>query len=400
MPGTLDFVLGVHGMRKSKRAGLPAIEQNPSTPSMERVDLSGLSVFQGMPRGLLKLVTADMAGCFRTDDEIVREGDAAGGLIVLLHGQARVLCNGTYLVTRRAGETIGEQAILDRTARSATVIADGMVKALIIPRRIVDHLFENAAFARNIANGLSAKLREATRERAIRYRDEERLFAEFGAHVSPQVASWLLSMGDSYGNPRFMDAVILMADIRSFTEKCLRIDPKQIGADLTSYLDAVVDVIHRHGGFVDKFIGDAVLAVWGMTPDEGNLAVKALACARDMVEIAAGLRFAGEPIEIGVGLARGRVFLGNVGGDGKRQFTVLGPAVNLASRFESECKPLGARIVVGKDFYEALPPTEQRSLQRREDRSIKGVGLQAVYSPSGTPVQQRRVSTARAGGKV
>lgn len=398
MLGTLDFVLGVHGMRKSKRAGPPAIDRNPSTPSMQKADLSGLSLFRGVPRSLLNRITADMVGCFRTGDEIVREGDAAGGLIVLLHGQARVMCNGTYLVTRRAGEIIGEQAILDRTGRSATAVADGMVKAIIIPRRIVDGLFETAAFARNIAKGLSAKLREASRERAIRYRDEERLFAEFGAHVSPQVASWLLSMGDSYGKPRFVDAVILMADIRSFTEKCLRIDPKQIGADLSFYLDAVVDVIHRHGGFVDKFIGDAVLAVWGVTPDEGNLAVKALACARDMVEIAAGLRFAGEPIEIGVGLARGRVFLGNVGGDGKRQFTVLGPAVNLASRFESECKLLGARIVAGEDFYEALPAMERKSLRRQEGRSIKSVGLQAVYSWSRAPVQRHSVSTA--GGKV
>jgi class 3 adenylate cyclase len=398
MPGTLDFVLGVHGMRKSKTAGSPAIDRHRSPRSTKLADLSGLALFQGVPQKLLKLITADMVGCFRTGQEIVREDDAAGGLIVLLHGQARVMCNGTYLVTRRTGETIGEQAILDRTGRSATAVADGMVKALIVPRPIVDGMFENAAFARNIAKGLSSKLREATRERAIRYRDEERLFAEFSAHVSPEVASWLLSAGDSYDKPRFVDAVILLADIRSFTEKCLRIDPKQIVADLSSYLDTVVDMIHRHGGFVDKFIGDAVLVVWGVTPEEENLAAKALACARDMVGVAAQLRFAGEPIEIGVGLSRGRVFVGNVGGDGKRQFTVLGPAVNLASRLESECKPLGARIVAGEDFYEALPAMEKKSLRRQEGRSIKGVGLQAVYSWSGAPVDQHSVSTA--GGKV
>lgn len=385
-------------MRKSKQARLPAVGRDQSIPSRKKADLSGIPLFEGVARDLLKQITEDMVGCFRTGDGIVREGDDAGGLIVLLHGQARVMCNGTYLVTRRTGETIGEQAILDRTGRSATAVADGMVKALIIPRRVVDRLLENAAFARNIAKGLSAKLREATRERAIRYADEERLFSEFSAHVSPQVASWLLSMGDSYGKPRFVDAVILMADIRSFTEKCLRIDPKQIGAELSCYLDAVVDEIHRHGGFVDKFIGDAVLAVWGVTPDEENLALKALACARGMVEIAAGFRFAGEPIEIGVGLARGKVFLGNVGGDGKRQFTVLGPAVNMASRFESECKPLGVRIVAGEDFFEALPVVEKKTLQRREGRSIKGVGLQTVYSWSSSPVQQRSVRTA--GGTV
>lgn len=385
-------------MHKPKQAGSPAINRNESTPSRKKADLSGLALFERVPSDLLEQITEDMVGCFRTGDGIVREGDAPGGLIVLLHGQARVMCNGTYLVTRRTGEAIGEQAILDRTGRSATAVADGMVKALIIPRRVVDRLFENAAFARNIAKGLSAKLREATRERAIRYRDEERLFAEFSAHVSPQVASWLLSMGDSYGKPRFVDAVILMADIRSFTEKCLRINPKQIGADLSSYLDAVVDVIHRHGGFVDKFIGDAVLAVWGVTLEEENLAAKALACAREMVGAAGRLGFAGEPIEIGVGLTRGRVFVGNVGGGGKRQFTVLGPAVNLASRLESECKPLGVKVVAGQDFYDALPSTEQSSLERQEGRSIKGVGLETVYSWSGISVQQGKVSTA--GGRT
>src|SRR2546421_6377607 len=114
MPDARYFVLGVHGMRKSKTAGPPVSDRRRSTRSPKMADLSGLALFQGVPQELLKLITEDMVGCFRTGDEIVREGDAAGGLIVLLHGQARVMCNGTYLVTRRTGEAIGEQAILDR----------------------------------------------------------------------------------------------------------------------------------------------------------------------------------------------------------------------------------------------------------------------------------------------
>lgn len=366
---------------KSHRAG-----QNNSEP------LASIALFQGVSPSLLKLVTEDMVASFTTGAEIVREGDAAAGLIVLLHGQARVMADGTYLVTRKAGESIGEQAILDRAERSATVVADGMVKALMVPRRIVDRLFEDRAFIKNVAKALSAKLREATGERAIRYRDQERLFNEFSAHVSPQVASWLLSKGTSYGEPRFVDAVILMADIRSFTQKCAHMEPKRIAKDLTIYLDAVVDVIHRHGGFVDKFIGDAVLAVWGVTPDEENLAAKAFACACEMVQVAASLRFAGEPIEIGVGLNRGRVFAGNVGCDGKRQFTVLGSAVNLASRFESECKALGVKIVAGQDFYDDLPDIDQKSLRRHEGRPIKGAEPQTVHSWSGDPKEHRKIS--------
>jgi class 3 adenylate cyclase len=361
-------------------------------------DLSGVTLFKAVPAHLLTLITEDMVGCFSTGAEIVREDDAAGGLIVLIHGQARVMANGTYLVSRRAGEIIGEQAILDRTGRSATVIAEGMVKALIVPRQLVDRLLGNAVFAQNMARILSSKLREATGERAIRYRDEERLFAEFSAHVSPQVASSLLSNGASYGQPRFVDAVILMADIRSFTEKCATMNPKQISRELSSYLDSVVEVIHRHGGFVDKFIGDGVLAVWGVTPEEDNLAVRAIRCARDMAITAGSLTFGRQPISIGVGLERGRVFLGNVGGDGKRQFTVLGAAVNIASRLESESKAIRETVVAGRAFYDSLPASEQTSFRCYEDRQIKGVGLQSVFACS--PERAGHSENVAVGGKT
>ncbi len=344
------------------------------------LNLAAIPLFEGVSDDTLSQISEDMVGCFSTGSEIIRERDAAAGLIVLLHGQARVICDGTYLVTRRAGEIIGEQAILDRAPRSATVVADGMVKALIVPRGIVDSLLQDATFARNMARILSAKLREATGERSIRYRDEERLFAEFSAHVSPQVASWLLSKGTSYGDPRFIDAVILMADVRSFTEKCSHMEPKDIAVDLSSYLDAIVEVIHRFDGFVDKFIGDAVLAVWGVTPTNEELTGRAFACARQMVETAASLRFAGEPIEIGVGIERGPVFIGNVGGNGKRQFTVLGTSVNLASRFQSECKSLGSSIVLGQSAHDALPESARNQLRRHDGRPIKGAGLLTLYS--------------------
>ncbi len=358
----------------------PQATTNSQSPVVPRLDLVGIPLFEGVPDSILAQISDDMVGCFPTAAEIVREDDAAGGLVVLLHGQARVLRNGTYLVTRRAGEIIGEQAVLDRTPRSATVIADGMVKALIVPRVIVDSLLRDATFAGNMARVLSAKLREATAERSVRYRDEERLFAEFSAHVSPQVASWLLSKGSSYGDPRFIDATILMADVRSFTEKSSRMEPKDIASDLSSYLDAIVHVIHRFDGFVDKFIGDAVLAVWGVVPSEVNLTAQAFECARQMAQTAATLRFGHDPIEIGVGLERGRVFVGNVGGEGKRQFTVLGTPVNLTSRFQSECKALESSIVVGPGAYEALPENVRSQLRRHEQRPIKGIGLLTLYS--------------------
>ncbi|MCA1480961.1 adenylate/guanylate cyclase domain-containing protein, partial [Bradyrhizobium sp. NBAIM08] len=150
------------------------------------------------------------------------------------------------------------------------------------------------------------------------YRQEQLLFAEFRAHVSPEVLNELLNSGREYGAPQFIDAVLLFADIREFTSHSSNMEPAAIAEQLSPYLDSVVDGIHRHGGMVDKFIGDAVFAIWGYSASGEDMVVSALECAEEMLSVAADLRFNGEPIRIGVGLNAGKVFIGNVGGAGKR----------------------------------------------------------------------------------
>jgi len=246
-------------------------------------------------------------------------------------------------------------------------------------------------FVGNLAKIVSQKLRAATSMRAVRYRNEERLFGEFSAHVSPELASRLLAQGASYGAPRFEDVVLLMTDVRSFTETCERMTPAEIASQLSSYLDRMVDILYRHGAFVDKFIGDAILAVWGLTPHDGNLADRALVCAEEMLAASSAMSFGGQPVRIGVGLNAGRVFAGNVGSDRKRQFTVLGAPVNLVARLESETKQLAAGIVVGTDFYNALTAEKRAVFEKHGDRQIRGFGRQTVYGWSPQSVEAARV---------
>ena len=246
---------------------------------------------------------------------------------------------------------IGEQAFINRTTRSATVIAQGMVKALILPRSLVERLLGDVTFLGSLLRFVSQKLGEATNERAFRFRNEHLLFSEFSAHLSPAITQRLLATGLTYGEPRYIDAVILFADIRSFTEQSAGMIPQDIAQQLSAYFDAMVNLIHRHEGLIDKFIGDAVMAMWGFVPSEEDLAKQAFACAKAMIATAAKMTFGNKPIAIGVGLNAGQVFIGNVGGEGKRQFTVLGTPVNLAARFESETKVLGAPLAMGKAFY-------------------------------------------------
>jgi len=350
------------------------------------LDISLLPIFNNVSADLLERITPEML-CFYGDGAIIlAEGAPADNLLILLHGQVRILLNGTFLVTRYPYAVLGEQAFINKTVRSTTVIAQGMVEALVLTPVLVEQLMENIAFMGNLLRLISEKLTEASNERAFRFRNEQLLFSEFRAHLSPEITSCLLATGLTYGKPRYIDAVILFSDIRSFTERSAGMTPQEITSQLGPYLDATVTVIHRHGGLVDKFIGDAVMAIWGFAASEGDPVIQAFACAQEMLHTAASMRLAGEPIVIGIGLNAGQVFIGNIGGGGKRQFTVLGSPVNLAARFESETKGLDAPIVMGKDFYDRLPPDLQALLLKHENRPIKGAGPQTLYAY--TPVNE------------
>ncbi len=349
-------------------------------------DLSLLPIFNNVPAELLCQIGPEMTRFYQDGAVIMAEGEKADHLVVLLHGQVRIVLDGMYLVTRSPYAVLGEQAFINETTRSTTVIAQGMVQALVLPHILVEQLMKDVAFLGNLLRLVSEKLTEASNERAFRFRNEYLLFSEFNAHLSPEITSRLLATGRAYGDPRYIDAIILYSDIRSFTERSANMTPQDIAGELGPYLDATVTLIHQHEGLVDKFIGDAVMAIWGFAPSEGDPILQAFICAQEMVSLALSMCFGGLPISIGVGLNAGQVFIGNIGGAGKRQFTVLGSPVNLASRFEGETKALDAPIVVGRDFFVRLPPAHQALLIPHENRPIKGADPQTVYSY--TPVTE------------
>ncbi len=227
---------------------------------------------------------------------------------------------------------------------------------------------------------MSAKLADATSDRAFRYRNEHRLIAAFDSHLSPDITARLLSSGEEYGKPRLIDGVVLFADIRGFTATSMTMPPDQLASELGGYLDEMVKIMLEHHAYVDKFIGDAVMGVWGFPFQESRQASDALACAKKMVEKAREKTINGAPVEIGVGLNAGTIFCGNVGSDLKRQFTVLGHEVNLAARCESACKDLNASIVLSETVYSHLLDTDKFGLVLHPAVPIKGVGDIRLYS--------------------
>lgn len=343
-------------------------------------ELSALPVFQNVDPEALGMLRPEFVHSYPNGEVIIRENEPADGLVIILHGEAQITADGTHLVTRRPGEVIGEQAFIDNTVRSASATARGFVRALVIPGPVAKQLMGDAAFSRNLLRIVSQKLREATAERAFRFRLEQLLFSEFRAHLPEDATQRLLKDGADYGRPRRIDATLLYADIRSFTERSATMAPEAIASELSGYFDTMVETIHRHGGMVDKFIGDAVLAVWGFVSSPVEPAQAALSCAVQMVRSAREMSFGGQPIRIGVGLSAGEVFIGNMGGERRRQFTVLGSPVNLAARYQSETKTLGTSIVIGRSLYERLSADVQVNMKAHPDRPIRGDEHQTLYT--------------------
>jgi class 3 adenylate cyclase len=315
---------------------------------------------------------------YKDGDVILTSGAEPDRLIVLLRGNVAIRENGTRIATRSPIRLIGEMAFIGSKQRSASVFAEGSVTTFEVPGADVPALMADSSFRWNLALELAWKLREATAERSWRYRTEELLFGAFRSHASPELLQELLETGED-GTPRAAEVVAMFADIRGFTSKVATMSPEDLGRDLGAFLDLAVEVVQQHGGMVDKFIGDEIMAIWGYRSCPSD-PTDAVACTKDLVRRAASLTLDGEPLRIGVGLESGLVTLGVVGSEGKRQFTAIGPAVNCAARLQSETKAIGAPICIGPDLAGRLPAETVANLNGPLPREIRGLGVINVWT--------------------
>jgi adenylate cyclase len=219
---------------------------------------------------------------------------------------------------------------------------------------------------------LGMKLMGEERERA-------RLRKIFSRYVDDEVVEKLLASGrlpDLEGE--VFQVTVLFADIRNFTAIAERLDPRQVVEMLNNFLSRACDAILAQGGTVDKFIGDAVMAVFGAPVLYPDHARRALQAALEMAEKAKELRvwmkqqFSGKDLpefNIGIGLHTGEAIVGNIGSPKRLEFTAIGDTVNAASRLESLTKELGWAIVASKSTIAAAPGV---ITEGKETRTVKG----------------------------
>ncbi len=191
---------------------------------------------------------------------------------------------------------------------------------------------------------------------------EKRLKSTMARYMDPSLADKLLQAGEEILGGLTSEATVLFSDVRSFTTLTEELGAQGTVALLNEYFTIMVECIQREGGMLDKFIGDAIMAVFG-TPlaheDDPDRSVRAaIAMMRELGGYNRQRAKAGQkPIDIGIGLNTDQVVSGNIGSPKRMDYTVIGDGVNLASRLESACKQYGTHILISQHTLSQLRGT-------------------------------------------
>src|SRR5215207_3746540 len=328
-------------------------------PSISRSRLND-AAFQQVPRSIV--------------DKVIKE-------------RVAVVSDNTRSDSRFKGHSIVTQSV--RSAMCSPLMASGerILGLLYVDSVTAANSFSDedlqflVAFSGLVAIGVrNSRYAEQVRREAVVRSNFERYFApNIAAEIAQQDA--VVPLG---GERR--PITILFSDIRGFTSMAESMGPDAIARLLTEYFSEMVEIIFEHGGTLDKFVGDAIMALWG-TPiahaDDPDRALRAaVAMQRGVARLNEQWALAGRPeIGVGIGINYGEVFAGNIGSHRRLEYTVIGDAVNVANRLCSEAAPgeilvseALCQMVKDQADYEYLPAMALRGRTRSvQVYRVKGV---------------------------
>lgn len=313
------------------------------------------------PAGIVDLVDLSVVGPDFAQTGEYREGEGLGTVVGLANRPWAVVvevpAEQAYAPVARMRITIALVAIV--TALVALLLA------LAFARRITAPLAALTSFARDLAaRRFDRRVRVETRDELAvlgdamsgaaadlaaseeRIRTEEAIRADLGRYLPGELVERVVARKqDMKLGGRRTEVTVVFADVVAFTPLTERLDAAQVVALLNELFSVLTDIVFRHGGMVDKFMGDSVMAVFGAVPDDGDdHARRALEAAEDMqrwLETAnpGWKKKYGTTLDLAIGVNTGEAIVGNVGSTRRMEFTAIGDAVNVAARLEAIARP-------------------------------------------------------------
>jgi adenylate cyclase len=238
---------------------------------------------------------------------------------------------GMAILYHRAGSTDPPPDLYYHSVRSVIILVCGM-----------------------LAGAVGVQLRRQFEASIMAATARDRITNLFGQHVSPQVVERLMTEGTT-SNSEIRRVAVMFVDFRSFTAGASTRTPQEVVDRLDGAFAVLVDILDRHGGIVNKFLGDGFLALFGAPFEAGNAAHHAVVAAREMLEANDRLnKDASWPLRMGIGIHVGDVVAGNIGSPRRKEYTVIGDTVNFAARLEALNKDFNSQFLISAAVHDAL----------------------------------------------
>jgi class 3 adenylate cyclase len=312
------------------------------------------------------------AGGSPAGDHSLKLGSESFRFLLSPFNDTRQQAIGTYVILRSEDKALRFEREIQRSIViiGALGVLFAFAMALVIAQRITQPLTGLLQGVQEIARGNLnftvpvksrdelAVLADSFNQMTQGLKEKERVTNILGKYISPEVARKVLEQKEGValkGERR--ECAVMFTDIRGFTAMSENASPEKIVADLNEYFTLMVDLVVEYEGTLDKFIGDAIMAVWGAPIPFEDKELRAVSAALDMQQALGQLNKSRidknqVPLTMGVGLNTGIMISGNLGSDKRTDYTVIGEEVNLASRLCSKAAP--GQILISDSMYRKL----------------------------------------------
>lgn len=343
-------------------------------------DVSDLAALDPLPRR------------FSEGDPVCRQGDAAEALWVIVSGSVSVRERNRTLFVRRRNDVVGEQNLLGNGGRRwyDLVVSESQAELLEITKERIMRHPQAGLIWRNVAKIISLKLKDASIKTSALSRQLEDDTRILHAYTNEYALGRRLQCGGGRLTDYKVDrSVVWFSDVIDFSQYVVTLTPARTADLVQRFFNAQSQPIADHGGHIDKFIGDGLMAFWVLSDEEApeRKCLAALRAAEEAVEAVSRISVGDVPLKLRVGLHIGLVLSGDFGSTSRHQFTLIGPEVNKAARLEQVHEEdilegahnIGA-IRLSEEFYAALEVELQRHYGHRSCARAKNIGEISLYS--------------------